>query len=43
MTEAENAVALDRAKRLAKKYGFSWELDFGAPGIPALNFGVSIF
>ena len=34
MAEADKAATLDRAKALANKDGFTWELDFGAPGVP---------
>ena len=33
MAEPDKAAVLERAKALAKKDGFTWELDFGATGI----------
>ena len=32
MAEHDNAAVLERAKALANEDGFTWELDFGAPG-----------
>ena len=34
MAEPDETAVLERAKALAKEDGFTWELDFGAPGIP---------
>ena len=34
MTEYDEAAVLERAKALANEDGFTWELDFGAPGVP---------
>jgi hypothetical protein len=43
MAEHDNAAVLERAKALANEDGFTWELDFGAPGLPAPRLGASIF
>ena len=34
MAEHDNAAVLERAMALANDDGFTWELDFGAPGLP---------
>ena len=34
MAEHDNAAVPERAKALANEDGFTWELDFGAPGLP---------
>ena len=34
MAEPDEAAVLERAKALATKDGFTWELDFGVPGAP---------
>ena len=32
--DTDKAAVLERAKALADGDGFTWELDFGAPGVP---------
>ena len=34
MEQHDNAAVLERAKALANEDGVTWELDFGAPGVP---------
>ena len=34
MAEYNEAAVLEGAKALANEDGFTWELDFGAPGVP---------